>query len=592
MRTMLLALGPLLSLAGAFAATAASAATWTVASPVGGDGAALVARAPSGVVYAIPGDGLTLFRSDDRGGSWIQVTLPVPPSPSLPVSIAAAGAGVYLDYQRGNVARSADGGATWSFRKLPGRSVRIVPGPGTRIYVVLDRRLVASDDGLVTVRRLSGIDIDGLAIDPRGGLWAITGRGASRKLRHSADGRAWTTGRTIPERRQGAASLKAAQDGTVYATFGAFRTFRTRDAGRTWTRLTDRVLGLGPGALIYGTAQRDRPVPDPGLTVSRNRGSTWRHPADQRVRGSLSLVVPLAGDDLLVATGAGIMRSDDGGRHFTRADDGFGHARATAIAETREGVALIGYERGLACCVGGAFTFHLPPGGEPPIFMAADRSTGIVYTDRGSTRDLGVHWRRYAANPLAAGGGHVWAVRGVEQFRRRELLTGTGTSPLHVLKRRMTVRESPVSMVVVVGALVAVGADGRVRRSTDGGRTWITRPAAAPACASGIAADGNVIYVDGGAYPCPDQTGQHGVWRSSDGGLHWSKTASVTGTHVAAGAGRVAIADGGAVRVSSDGGAWDLLSVLPDSATVAAILLPTDGGLLVLDDNGLIWQEG
>lgn len=57
MRTMLLALGPLLSLAGAFAATAASAATWTVASPVGGDGAALVARAPSGVVYAIPGDG-------------------------------------------------------------------------------------------------------------------------------------------------------------------------------------------------------------------------------------------------------------------------------------------------------------------------------------------------------------------------------------------------------------------------------------------------------------------------------------------------------------------------------------------------------
>ena len=54
MRTMLLALGPLLSLAGAFAATAASAATWTVASPVGGDGVALAARAPSGAVYAIP----------------------------------------------------------------------------------------------------------------------------------------------------------------------------------------------------------------------------------------------------------------------------------------------------------------------------------------------------------------------------------------------------------------------------------------------------------------------------------------------------------------------------------------------------------
>ncbi len=592
MRTMLLALLPLVSFAGTFAATAASAATWTVVSPVGGDGAALAARAPSGAVYAIPGDRLSLFRTDDRGGHWIKVTLPVPPSPSLPLAIAAAADGVYLDYQRGNVARSTDGGATWTFRKLPGTSERIVPGPGSRIYVVLDRRLHASDDGLATVRRLSNTDIDALAIDPRGGLWAITGRGASRRLRHSADGRTWTAGRVIPERRQGEAGLRAARDGTVYATFGAFRTFRTRNQGRTWTRLSDHVLGLGPGSLVYGTAQRDRPVPDPGLTVSRDRGTTWTHPADQRARASLSLVVPLAGDDLLVATGAGIIRSDDGGRHFTRADEGFGHARATAIAETRQGVALIGYERGLACCVGGAFTFRLPPGGEPPLFMAADRSTGVVYTDRGSTRDLGAHWRRYAANPLAAGGGRVWAVRGVEQFRRRELLTGTGTGPLRVVKRRLTVRESPVSMVVVPGALVAVGADGRVRRSTNGGRTWVTRPAGAPACASHIAADGNVVYVDGGAYPCPERTGQRGVWRSLDGGLHWAKTASVTGTHVAAGAGRVAVADQGSVRVSANGATWDLLPALPDSATVAALLLPTDGSLLVLDDNGLIWREG
>jgi hypothetical protein len=82
------------------------------------------------------------------------------------------------------------------------------------------------------------------------------------------------------------------------------------------------------------------------------------------------------------------------------------------------------------------------------------------------------------------------------------------------------------------------------------------------------------------------------VWRSPDGGLHWSKTASVTGTDVAAGSGRVAIADQGSVRVSANGAAWDLLPALPDSATVASILLPTDGSLLVLDDNGLIWREG
>ena len=186
----------------------------------------------------------------------------------------------------------------------------------------------------------------------------------------------------------------------------------------------------------------------------------------------------------------------------------------------------------------------------------------------------------------------MWAVRGVEQFRRRrELLTGTGTGPLRVVKRRLTVRVSPVAMVIVPGALVAVGADGRVRRSTNGGRAWVTRPAGAPACASHVAADGNVVYVDGGAYPCPDRTGQHGVWRSADGGLHWTKTGERRRRAVYAGAGRVAIADQGAVRVSANGAAWDLLPALPDSATVAALLLPTDGSLLVLDDDGLCWRE-
>ena len=258
----------------------------------------------------------------------------MPPSPSLPLQIAAAADGVYLDYQHGDVARSTDGGATWVFRKLPGTSERIVPGPGSHIYVVLDRRLHVSDDGLATVRRLADTDIDALAIDPRGGLWAITGRGGTRRLRHSADGRTWTKGRVIPERRQGEASLRAARDGTVYAT--SVPTARSARAIRAARGRGSPTACSASGRARWCTAPRSATARCPirACTISRNRGTTWKHPSDQSARASLSLVVPLAGDDLLVATGAGIIRSDDGGRHFTRADAGFGHARATAIAET------------------------------------------------------------------------------------------------------------------------------------------------------------------------------------------------------------------------------------------------------------------
>jgi hypothetical protein len=52
----------------------------------------------------------------------------------------------------------------------------------------------------------------------------------------------------------------------------------------------------------------------------------------------------------------------------------------------------------------------------------------------------------------------------------------------------------------------------------------------------------------------------------------------------------VAIADGGTVRTSADGGVWNVMPLLPNSRTVMQILLPSDGRVLVLDDDGTIWQ--
>jgi len=140
------------------------------------------------------------------------------------------------------------------------------------------------------------------------------------------------------------------------------------------------------------------------------------------------------------------------------------------------------------------------------------------------------------------------------------------------------------------GALVGVALNGHVIRSTNGGRTWHVRPSGAPACGSDLAAVGNVVYIDDGDFQCSERTGPHGVWRSDDGGRHFQKVTSVAGTHVAARAGEVAIADGGTVRTSADGTVWNVLPELPNSRTAMQILLPSDGRVLVLDDDGTIWQ--
>jgi hypothetical protein len=107
-----------------------------------------------------------------------------------------------------------------------------------------------------------------------------------------------------------------------------------------------------------------------------------------------------------------------------------------------------------------------------------------------------------------------------------------------------------------------------------------------------VAAVGNVVYVDAGDFPCTERTGQSGVWRSDDGGRHFHRVTTVTGTHVAARTGEVAIADGGTVRTSTDGAVWSSLPALPGSRFAMKILLPADGRLLVLDDDGTIWQAG
>ena len=184
---------------------------------------------------------------------------------------------VYLGTHVG-LFRSTDAGATWRKVALDGRdAMNLARVSATRWWAAGHNVLMRSSDGGATWRSVSppglpGLDVHGFAVDPSttGRLWAAV---AGQGLYRSDD------------------------DGATF-----------REASRDVGGAVMALAVLPDGRLLAGDMQR-------GLVTTADDGHSWQ--AGLR-EGLMGLAVNPADSGTLLATGAAIFRSTDGGASFTR----------------------------------------------------------------------------------------------------------------------------------------------------------------------------------------------------------------------------------------------------------------------------------
>jgi photosystem II stability/assembly factor-like uncharacterized protein len=343
--------------------------------------------------------------SEDHGAHW---TVPhdVAAFGDRPVYALAIGGGRLFAGTRAGVLRSADDGASWILAGAGTRglinvhSLWIEPGrPGT-VLAGTWRRAYRSTDGGATWRGV----FDGMVEDTDVfSLHAVAGR----------PGALW-----------------ASTCGWVYS---------TRDRGATWTRHRDGLAERRTPSFAVLSDQRLLAGTVAGAYLSSDGGQAWERvsPSDLSV-SAIAHHPARPGRVLLGTEGAGVWRSDDGGRDFRPVSEGLRNVRVAAAAQ-RGGTAWVavnhaGPASGLYRSEDGGRSFERAIGGLPTVIeLAASRDALFAATEAGLFEILAAgpaapvaeigprridqvevgHGREPGSDVVAArAGGEVWVRRG------------------------------------------------------------------------------------------------------------------------------------------------------------------------------------
>jgi photosystem II stability/assembly factor-like uncharacterized protein len=279
--------------------------------------------------------------------------------------VATSASVVWASGTRGRVARTRDGGATWSIDSVPGASgldFRAVAPRSDRLAWVVSAgpaeqgqaQIFRTTDGANWIRQFTtaqaGVFLDAIAFwDDRHGIAMSDPVGGKLFLLATDDGGAtWTQipADAAPAVLPGEAAFAAS--GTCLVVQGSSnvwigtgggaraRVFRSTDRGRTW-QVADTPLHAGNAASgIFSLAFSDsrhgvavggeysKPKEEfDNVAVTDDGGATWRRARGPLPRGYMSAVavVPASGGRQLVAVGlAGTARSDDAGESWTMVD--------------------------------------------------------------------------------------------------------------------------------------------------------------------------------------------------------------------------------------------------------------------------------
>lgn len=293
------------------------------------------------------------LRSDDGGLTWQPITPPA--FGSFVVSPTDPDTVFVVDVE-GFVVRSSDGGETWASVWDDGAlatSLAVSPSDPASVYLAGARGrysgtgafLARSSDGGVTWADVQWFPSDPgygvVSVSPHSGELVLFGSTATG-LRRSTDG-----GDTFVRSNVGLSAAPAvaiAADPTAiatwYASLGSAGTFRTSDAGLTWTDVTAgletspdplrlvnvHALAVDAGGAVYAASVHTGPQVAAAVFRSNDRGATWTDTAGPFGEGRIidllahptnpgTLLATLHtpyGDDL-----GGVYRTTDGGDHWT-----------------------------------------------------------------------------------------------------------------------------------------------------------------------------------------------------------------------------------------------------------------------------------
>ncbi len=279
--------------------------------------------------------------------------------------VATSASVVWASGTRGRVARTTDGGTTWSVDSVPGASgldFRAIAPRSDRLAWVISAgpaeqgqaQIFRTTDGANWIRQFTtaqtGVFLDAIAFwDDRHGIAMSDPVGGKLFILATDDGGAtWTQvpADAAPPVLPGEAAFAAS--GTCLVVQGSSnvwigtgggaraRVFRSTDRGRTW-QVADTPLHAGNAASgIFSLAFSDsrhgvavggeysKPKEEfDNVAVTDDGGATWRRARGPLPRGYMSAVafVPASGGRQVVAVGlAGTARSDDAGESWAMVD--------------------------------------------------------------------------------------------------------------------------------------------------------------------------------------------------------------------------------------------------------------------------------
>jgi photosystem II stability/assembly factor-like uncharacterized protein len=522
-----------------------ASAQWARAGLGGGSALSVSVDGP----FILVRSSLGFFRSLDEGTSWSSL-----PAPEGTFALASAGSSLFAfpgtggggagGGGSGGVWRSRDSGATWQ-RPDPGLPDSLAAAlAGTRALIPYgrfllagsDRHLFRSSDAGATWEAARVLGSDARLVSCLAAIGPELYACAYDGLLRSADsGATWSfaagLGRDFPQ------IVDLAGDGKALLAQGAETAYRTTDTGATWTRLDALPEASFNSLLREGT--RFYATREDAVYRSADGGATWSRIGKT---GNPVLRLYADGGTLYAATySGGLFRSRDGGATWTGM--GMPGARVRAL-----------YGNGGNGGNGGR------------IFAGLAEDLAIYRAEDGGAEWLpSSPWEENLPTlgfPLSG----VTAVYGDGGGERMAARTHTAAS-----------------------------GPGRLKRSSDGGVTWITDTSAARF--GSLFRAGPRLFADASFDPLGNEAG---FFRSDDFGGAWTRLSDPLGAKALAGIGPWLIAaTSRSILRSADGGAhWAPPGEgtgTPAGAEVLAVcgndvFAASDSGLFRSSDSGLTWE--